>query len=251
MNIKPMPLLLAASAVVVVAAIGYGAWGPDPAPVVVEPQATAGAAPPAAYEPAGMPRFASGHVQGAGPVMVADAFGATLDASRLFELGFSGGLVIDKDTRATIEAVLNSMPEQPTEDDIQRLERTLREGLPREDAERAIGLFSAYRGYTADVGQQLAPMGIPKNLQEMNAMFDQADAIKRRHFDAATAQALFGSADRHARVTMEAMFVEQDASLTFEQKKARLDELRAQLPPDQRDLIAEPAAPDAAAQPAS
>lgn len=237
---KLLPVFLVVAVALVVAAVGYRSWDAD------EPDSVASGG-VAAGVPGGSRGASAGPQTGpavnASAVLVHDATGATLDAARLFELGFAGGLVIDRDTRAVIEAVLNSMPEQPTEQDLQRLERTLREGLPREDAERAIQLFSSYRAYTADVRQQMEPLGVPGNLQEMNAFFDKMESIKRRHFDDATAQALFGAADMHARVSMEAMFVEQDASLTPEQKKQRLDELRAQLPPEQQSLIPQPGQP--------
>ncbi len=238
---KPLPVFLVLAVAFVAVAVGYRVWTPEPldvAPLAATAPHAGGALRGPANEPTGASAAAA-----SSSVMVADASGANLDAARLFELGFAGGLVIDRDTRAVIEAVLNSMPEQPSADDLQRLERTLREGLPREDAERALKLFGSYRDYTADVRRQMEPLGVPRNLQEMNAFFDQMEAIKQRHFDAATAQALFGPADMHARVSMEAMFVDQDPSLTLEQKKQRLDELRAKLPPDQRSLIPEPSQP--------
>jgi lipase chaperone LimK len=237
---KPLPVSLVLAAALVAAAVGYRTWAPDAlesSPSVTPPVGTPGTPRGPSASHAGAPAAV------ASSVVVHDATGATLNAARLFELGFAGGLVIDRDTRAVIEAVLNSMPEQPSEQDLQRLERTLREGLPREDAERAIKLFGSYRSYTADVRQQMEPLGVPRNLQEMNAFFDQMEAIKRRHFDDPTVQALFGAADMHARVSMEAMFVDQDPSLTLEQKKQRLDELRARLPAEQQSLIPQPSQP--------
>lgn len=217
---------------------------PEPAP-----EAAAAAARAAA---AGGRQAASG-AGGAAPwvVTVSDAMGSTMDASRLFELGFAGGLVIDKDTRASIEALLNSMPEDLSEADLARLERTLREGLPKEDAEKAYKLVTDYRAYTKDIRDEMQPKGIPNNMQEARAFFDQMEAVKRKHFDPATANALFGQADHYARLSMEAMFVQQDGSLTDEQKKAQLDALRAQLPADQKSLIPEAVPAPSASQPAS
>lgn len=241
---KPLPVFLTLAAALVALAVGYRAWAPEVPAQATAPAAVAGPGVNGlARGPGGAAALGEPAPSPSSPVTVSDAMGTTLDAARLFELGFAGGLVIDRDTRAVIEAVLNSMPEQPSEQDLQRLERTLREGLPHEDAEKAIRLFGSYRSYTADIRQQMEPMGIPGNLQEMNAFFDQMEAIKHRHFDDATAQALFGAADMHARVSMEAMFVDQDASLTLEQKKQRLDELRARLPPEQQSLIPPPSQP--------
>jgi hypothetical protein len=236
------------AAALIAAAIAYSLTGPDTAdeaaPANTPSASKAGAGP--SRVAAGAPRAASA----AWPVMVSDAMGLTLDAARLFELGFAGGVVIDADTRAAIEAIINSMPEDPSADDLARLERTLREGLPREDAEKALALFTNYRAYTGEVQREVAPKGIPANMQEANAMFDQMEAMKRRHFGEATANALFGQHDAHARITMEAMFVAQDASLTPAQKKTQLDALRARLPADQQSLIPQPEA-EAASQPSS
>ncbi len=184
-------------------------------------------------------------------VTVSDAMGATMDAARLFELGFAGGLVIDRDTRASIEALLNSLPEDLSEKDLERLERTLREGLPKEDAEKAFKLINDYRDYTQEVRDLMQPKGIPNSMEEAKAFFGEMEAVKRRHFDEATANALFGEADTHARLTMEAMFVQQDSALTAEQKNAQLDALRAQLPADQQSLIPKYVPEPAASQPAS
>lgn len=184
-------------------------------------------------------------------VTVSDAMGATMDAARLFELGFAGGLVIDRDTRASIEALLNSLPEDLSDKDLERLERTLREGLPKEDAEKAFKLINDYRDYTQEVRDVMQPKGIPTSMEEAKAFFDQMEAVKRRHFDETTANALFGQADTHARLTMEAMFVQQDNALTPEQKNAQLDALRAQLPADQQSLIPKYVPDSAASQPAS
>jgi hypothetical protein len=207
---------------------------------------SAGAGSPVARAAAG----ASG-VPGNAPwaVTVSDAMGLTLDASRLFELGFAGGLVVDRDTRSAIEALVNSMPPDPSPEDLAKLERTLRNGMPPEDAEKAFKLIGDYRSYTKEVQAQMQPLGIPRNLDEARSFFDQMESVKRRHFDDATANALFGADDRYARLSMEASFVQQDPNLSPDQKKVAVDALRAQLPADRKDLIPLPEAevPDAAA----
>jgi lipase chaperone LimK len=252
---KPLPIAIGLGAVLVVGAILYANWVPDAA----APPAP-GAGPSTAATAPG--RGDGGPGTGLGPrvddpsstVIVSDAMLGNLDASRLFELGFAGGLVIDRDTRSAIEAVLNSLPENPSDQDLQRLERTLRNGLPHEDAEKAIKLFTDYRSYTREVTTQMQPQGIPRNLEEANAFFDQMEQVRRRHFDDATANALFGPYDAYARATMTASFIAQDESLTLEQKKERLDAIRAQLPPDQQSLIPQPdgsVAPQLTSQPAS
>ncbi len=175
--------------------------------------------------------------------------GLTLDASRLFELGFAGGLVIDRATRASIEALVNSMPPEPTAQDLEKLERTLQAGLPAPDAAKAFKLIGDYRAYTKEVQHDMLPQGIPKTADEARAFFSQMEDVKRRHFDDATASALFGADDRYAQLVMEASLVQLDANLTAEQKSKAVDDLRSQLPADRKELIplGEPA--EAASQP--
>jgi lipase chaperone LimK len=171
------------------------------------------------------------------------AAGLQLDAARMFELGYAGGLVIDANTRSALEAVMASMPDEPTDADLAKLEKTLRESMPSAEADRAMKLVRGYRDYTREVKTQMAPMGIPQSMDEANAFFDRMAATRAKYFDASTNKAMFGDHDEHARITMQAMFVAQDASLSFAEKKARLDALRAKLPADQRSLIAEPTEP--------
>ena len=85
----------------------------------------------------------------------------------------------------------------------------------------------------------------PSTVAEAHKFFDEMDAVRRRHFDDATANALFGPDEGYARLTMVASLVEQDPKLTAEQKKEQIDALRAQLPPEKRSMIPDPSAPAA------
>ncbi|HET7794663.1 MAG TPA: lipase secretion chaperone [Rhizobacter sp.] len=184
-----------------------------------------------------------------GAVTISDAMGLTMDAARLFQLGFGGGLVVDADTRASIEALVNALPPEPSAQDLERLERTLRAGLPKEEAEKAYKLVNGYRSYTREVQREMMPLGIPQTREQAAAFFDQMDSVKRRHFDGATAQALFGDDDRYARLSMEASFVQMDGALSPDQKRQAIEALRAQLPADKREMI--PPFDAAASQPSS
>ncbi|MBX3621831.1 MAG: hypothetical protein KF891_17815 [Rhizobacter sp.] len=232
-------ILLLTGAALVGAACWWGASVPaDPAP------ADAAGGPVPAGGAAG--RMAPGAV-GNGPsaqVSLSDASGLTLDAARLFELGFGGGLLLDRDTRASIEALINTMPLEPSAQDMDRLQRVLRAGLPYEEAEKAYKLISNYRSYSRDVQREMLPMGIPKNQDEARQLYDRMDAMKRRYFDESTANALFGADERYARLTMEAGFIHQDATLSAEQKAQAIEALRARLPAERRELIPPYVAPE-------
>lgn len=152
-------------------------------------------------------------------------------AVQLFHIGYAGGLQIDEDTRAALDALVNALPEVPSADDLARVEKAMRLSLPYEDAERALALVRGHIGYKAGVSSLLATAAPPSTADELRQLFAQVDAIQRRHFGPAAEQALFGPAAREARALLEMMSLQQDATLTDAQRQERIDALRAVLPP--------------------
>jgi lipase chaperone LimK len=197
----------------------------------------AGGAGSGAAPPAHAPQAGPGGVGAGSTASLADLGSTRLDAARLFELGFAGGLVIDQDTRVALEILMADMADPPTAQDMQRIEDALRQGLPAREAAQAVGLLRSYRSYVGDIEQQISPRGIPANVQEMNALFDDMAAVRLKHFDPATADALFGAHEAYARYSMEASFIEQDQSLDGPARQERLDRLREQLPPQVKALV--------------
>ncbi len=222
--------------------IGLAAWLlPDPDTENLSPEVTtqptaSGAQSPWGAASAAMPTSAS-----------MDPMSPKFDASRLFEIGYAGGLKIDSETQRKLDEVLASMGDDPTEADMAKLERTLREGLPREDAEKALKLVKGYRGYVGEVKKDFEAHGVPMDRTSVDAMFQRMEANQRQHFDNDTAQALFGQQLKEGRIVMEAALVEQDRNLSWEEKKERLDALRKQLPPEKANSIVEPAKPEGTA----
>jgi len=178
-------------------------------------------------------------------VVEIDVMGSRLDASRLFDIGFAGGLNIDQQTRSTLDTLLTNMSDTPAAQEVEKLEWTLRNGLPKDDAEKAIKMFHGYRAYLGDMRGEMQQLGIPDTPAAANAYFDQLASMQRRHFDETTATALFGQENQNARLVMQASFITQNQALSPSEKAEQLDQLRAQLPQEQRDLIpnAEPAKP--------
>lgn len=240
LNRRTLPWLLAAL-VILGLAVSLNRWlSPVDAPVgAVAPEHTIAArSGTTASEPAGA---APGMKQ---PI---DLMGLKVDAARLFEIGYAGGLSIDGRTRETLEILLSNLPEEPSGEDLERLEWTLRDGLPAADAQKAIALFHGYRAYLKDMRGEYLRLGIPTNRDEAQAFFAQMEAVQRRHFGADTAEAVFGDELRHGRLVMEASFVAQDESLSPQERQERLRALRAQLPPELQDSIPEEAATPASA----
>ncbi|MBL0726847.1 lipase secretion chaperone [Piscinibacter sp. HJYY11] len=189
-----------------------------------------------------------GAVMGDNGLVEVDVLGARMDVSRLFQLGFGGGLNVDGETRATLDTLMTQLSDPPSQKELEKLEYTLRQGLPKEEADRALKLLQGYRSYQTDLRAEGAQLGIPETQQSVDEYFAQVGRIQRRHFDEATATALFGADIRNARAVMMAAVIDQNPNLSLAQKKEQIDALRAELPPEQRGTVPEPgagAAPEA------
>lgn len=183
---------------------------------------------------------AGGISSGNSGLVEVDVLGTRMDVSRLFQLGFGGGLNVDADTRATLDTLMLQMSDPPTQQETEKLEYTLRQGLPKEEAEKALKMLQGYRSYQADLRNEGAQLGIPETAQTVDDYFAKVSLIQRRHFDENTATALFGQDLRNARAVMMAAVIDQNPNLSAAQKKEQIDALRATLPPDQRGIVPEP-----------
>ncbi|GIX24445.1 MAG: hypothetical protein KatS3mg122_1676 [Caldimonas sp.] len=227
---------LLAAALWATAAIVLAPWQAAPSqPAGPSPHAAAAGGPAAERSAADLPGMRE-------PI---DLMGLTVDAARLFEIGYAGGLLIDAHTRDALEILLAQWSDEPSAEDLERLEWTLRDGLPAADAQQALALVQGYRAYLKDMRAEYQRLGIPASWQDAQTFFAQMEAVQRRHFGDEVAEALFGQDLRHGRLLMEAAFVARDPSLDPQARQARLAALRAQLPEALREAIAqETLAPD-------
>jgi lipase chaperone LimK len=230
-NRRTLAWLLGA-ALALAAAAGLNRWLAPPVESVALSPPQASATPDGAAS--GSPRQVADRPGLREPI---DLMGLTVDAARLFEIGYAGGLAIDGRTRDALEILLTHLPDEPSADDIERLEWTLRDGLPAADAQKAMALFLGYRVYLKDMRAEYQRLGIPTRWEDAQAFFAQMEAVQRRHFGDETAQALFGEEMQYGRLIMEATFVAQDASLGPQERQARLAALRSRLPAPLRDSI--------------
>lgn len=210
---------------------------------------TDGSAPPAeaAPPPTGQTQGAPGaDMARGGPASGGTSAASTVhqELARLFELGFSGGLVVDESTLGRMESVLAGLPPEPTQEDFGRLERALREQLPREEADRALGLLTSYRGYLKDVRQELMTQPVPSDPAQVEALLARNRQLQQRHFDALLGEALFAERNERDRVALSALAIENDPRLSPAEKTQRYAQLRGGLPPALSALVPERAQDD-------
>ncbi|HEY0821432.1 MAG TPA: lipase secretion chaperone [Rhizobacter sp.] len=202
------------------AAMVLGVWlvasppdDPEPGPAVAsQPPGTTDVRPP--------PRPA-----GSAPTSVADA-------TRLLELGVAGDLTIDMHTRSALDLLLDSLGPDPSAADLQRLEEQLRRSMPGEAATQAMALVRRYAGYQRAAQAEAAAQQPPATAQELEALLDKNAALRRKHFDDATARALFGAEEEQTRLDLAMNAVQADPKLSPQEKAAQIQALRERAPRD-------------------
>ena len=155
---------------------------------------------------------------------------APADPARLFDLGVAGDLRLDLDTKAALALLVAELGPDPTGERLAALDATLRSGLPREAADQALALMQAWRRYAHEADAATAARTPPDHLDAWARLLDDEAALRRRHFDAATAQALFGAQETWARYTLAARRIAGDPPLGETDRAAGLVALRAALP---------------------
>lgn len=227
----PVTAMLIAAVVIVTAFVAWLATsGPD------GPEFPIGDPPAPGVRPAAPATTAMRPVL---PGVPADGPAATPpeDPARVFDLGFAGGLLIDASTVSALDRLQAGLGDNPTPEALARLEQQLREGLPREDADKAIRLFNGYRAYSHEMRTEVMALGVPQTREAADALLARMTAVQHRHFDAASADAMFGDQNRLSKVVLDASLVQNDPGLSDAQKKTRLDALRYTLPENQRHVV--------------
>jgi lipase chaperone LimK len=151
-------------------------------------------------------------------------------ATRLLELGVAGDLRVDTHTRGALDVLLASLSNPPTAAELQRLEAALRRAVPGEAATQAMALVRRYVDYTQAAAADSATQQAPTTADELKALFDKTIALRRKHFDADTAQALFGAEEAQTRYALAMQAIEADPQLSAADKAARVKALHDRLP---------------------
>ena len=218
--------LTVAAACAGVAALVWLAWpSAEPADRPPAPTATGSAGTSAAPALGSRPR-----------VLPVPGSGEQVDPARMFDLGVAGDLRVDLETKAALDMIVAELGDNPSAEALEKLERSLRGGLPREAAEQVLAMVQSYRSYTQALAKSAALQRPPQSPEEMRQLLEQDAALRRRHFDPATSNALFGVQEAYSRYTLDAQAIESDPRLSAVEKARQLHALRSALPGEVAEL---------------
>ncbi|MGY4827938.1 lipase secretion chaperone [Sphaerotilaceae bacterium SBD11-9] len=169
---------------------------------------------------------ANGTTRTAAVKMAASAPTSVEEAARLLELGVAGDLSVDMYTRSALDILLASLGPDFTPADLERLDATLRRSMPGEAATQAMALVRRYDAYNRAVTAEAATQKPPSTAEELKELLEKSMALRRQHFDAATARALFGAEEEQTRLDLAMNAIQADPHLSATEKLAQTNALR-------------------------
>lgn len=159
------------------------------------------------------------------------AKGARGGSTRKFAVDDRGELVIDERTPSQLDAALSKTGRRIEPDQLVRLQAEVRSELSGKAGEQAAELIGRYDSYRRALEDEMS-RSLPRDPDELYASLNAVIALRRQHFDAESADRMFGKEEAYSRYSIGVMRIEADQTLSAEQKAAKIEALRQELPPE-------------------
>lgn len=174
------------------------------------------------------------------PGMFAASFSGTRADGR-FKLN-GDKLVLDAGLFEFFDYYLAAQGERTLDEIRQQIEAELTATLPADAAKEAKRLLQAYLGYKQSLAEltQTGGQDGQSVLEQLRHRLNGARQARSRYFTPTEIKQLFGERDTEEEQALTRLEIQQDKTLSPEQKQARLAALDAQLSPEQRKLREQP-----------
>ncbi|QSQ20712.1 lipase chaperone [Pyxidicoccus parkwayensis] len=144
----------------------------------------------------------------------------------------NGHLVLSADVRLLFDYYLSATGEELPEVIRARIVAALREKLPAQATEEAVRLLDDYLAYREATRTLQVPEGSAPD--DMGSRLEAVRKLRREHLGDAAAHAFFSADEQVDAVALERMKLEQDATLTQDERERRIAALEEQLPSSMR-----------------
>ena len=162
--------------------------------------------------------------QGVAPDVSAPEVAATArqDAKgTMFRTDSAGRLITDERARLNIEELVALNDPQELRRKVQELAQT----LPPAAGQQLPELVDHYRNYSAAQRQAIPPDQAPTSEQDAITQLETLHALRVQHFGKEVSEGFFGSEEKMQRELIELMRVQNDPSLTLQEKAEKAQAL--------------------------
>lgn len=151
---------------------------------------------------------------------------AATDPNHPFRVDSAGKLIVDEQTRLDIEALFARTDPAG----LLEAQQEVTQKLPPAAAAEAAALIERYGNYSKAQRHAYPPGVAPATEEAALAELDGLHALRVAHFGPEAAQAFYGAEEATTRSLIELMRLENDQSLTMEEKAARAQQLYDAMP---------------------
>lgn len=152
----------------------------------------------------------------------------------LFDIDAQGKLSISSRTKDAMVMMLEPFPNGPSPKDWESLEGRINKDLPKAAAQHAMQLLRSMNQVNMAVEQLKKANPTAEAEGKTLEVFAQLKAIRRQHFDAQTATALFAEEEGWADFLLRAQAIDPEGKLSEEDRRKKMEKLIAGLPDGMR-----------------
>ncbi|WP_165856892.1 lipase chaperone [Marinobacter sp. JSM 1782161] len=155
----------------------------------------------------------------------------------------NGRLLLDRQARDILEAVFLNRDHALNEARFQDLQNLIEAGLQDEAGRQAAAVAARFYRYSNAYREIRDTLGRHAGLDRLEANYRQIHQLRRTYLGADLATALYGDAESLMRYTLASMRLQANPSLTPQQRLARQEALRSDLPASLADAMTPPTTP--------
>ncbi len=140
----------------------------------------------------------------------------------------NGDVIVDSKALDALEDAFSKLPEELSETELEELLQLIKTGLPGAAGEQTAEIIDQFQRFKIAEKDFNAVMPEPKNASEALEMFDKKVALRESILGFDVANKLFSQEQAQSRHMLKLMAISGDASLSDEEKKARIEMLNSE-----------------------
>jgi hypothetical protein len=148
------------------------------------------------------------------------------DPVKMFQADSAGNLAFKERTRINVEKILWAYSPDEQKQKLAAIEQTLPPSAYRQLTE----LMDRYQNFTLAAKQSYPPNVAPATVEDAIAQHEGLSALRKAHFGANAAEAMFGHEEKLNRQLLELMSLEKHEGMTMDEKAMKAQEMLSKSP---------------------
>jgi len=144
------------------------------------------------------------------------------DALMMAKLDNVGALILDEQALASLNLVVSRLPDNLTAQDIQKIQKLIKQAQPGEAGEQVAQVLGDYYAFKQAEKEWLKSGVASNSLQAAIDQLEKITAMRQDYLGQAVADKLFLGQQQQASLSLQKMAIQQDTELSAQQKDSEL-----------------------------